>query len=143
MKLRNQKQSDIRMKFLQILKYILFILFTRILLRKSRNLNFCSLFCPKNPKLYIADTWFGSSLQFDRRQFILLVLYKIVFVVINRFLGMVLSFQKKVQEHFFSLQMYRITVRSSRVGVAEILTGLLTDQFQQYARMYDTVYQDF
>ena len=53
MKLKNKKQSDIKSFF----RYVLFMLFTRIVWKKSFILIYVVFSCPKNPKLYIADTW--------------------------------------------------------------------------------------
>ena len=55
MKLKNQKQSDIRSFFRS---YISFILLTLIVWKKSSSLNYVVFFYQKNPKHYIADTWF-------------------------------------------------------------------------------------
>ena len=53
MKLKSQKQSDIR----SFLRYILFVVFTRVVQKKSSILISVIFFGSKNPQIYIVNTW--------------------------------------------------------------------------------------
>ena len=55
MNFKNQKQSDIKV-FLDLKIYFIYTVYLHRM-KKILHLNSCCLFCPKNPKLYIADTW--------------------------------------------------------------------------------------
>ena len=54
-KLKNKKQSDITSLFSS--KNIFYLYCLLVPYEKNSHLNLCCLFCPKNPKLYIAATW--------------------------------------------------------------------------------------